>query len=115
MADLQDVPNLSIKHLRTVVALARFGSFIAAAQSVRFAIRFRSAWPWHCNRPRRRLAAVERLSHHGQAATAGDHAPHRHSTACRKVVDASLAGISGDFSAEILGSGAWEERTRIMS
>jgi hypothetical protein len=31
MADLLDVPNLSMKHLRTVVTLARFGSFIAAA------------------------------------------------------------------------------------
>jgi DNA-binding transcriptional LysR family regulator len=35
MADLQDVPNLSMKHLRTVVALARFGSFIAAASYLR--------------------------------------------------------------------------------
>src|SRR5215472_4721698 len=35
MADLQDVPNLSLKHLRTVVALARFGSFIAAASYLR--------------------------------------------------------------------------------
>jgi len=35
MADLQDAPNLSIKHLRTVVALARFGSFIAAASYLR--------------------------------------------------------------------------------
>ena len=25
------------------------------------------------------FAAIERLSHHGQAATPGDHAPHRHS------------------------------------
>ena len=31
MADLQGVPNLSMKHLRAVVTLARFGSFIAAA------------------------------------------------------------------------------------
>lgn len=30
MPDL-DVPNLSIKHLRAIVALARFGSFVAAA------------------------------------------------------------------------------------
>jgi len=29
--NLQDVPNLSMKHLRAVVALARFGSFVAAA------------------------------------------------------------------------------------
>jgi LysR family carnitine catabolism transcriptional activator len=35
MADLQDVPNLSMKHLRTVVTLARFGSFIAAAAYLR--------------------------------------------------------------------------------
>ncbi len=35
MADLQDVPDLSMKHLRTVVALARFGSFIAAASYLR--------------------------------------------------------------------------------
>jgi LysR family carnitine catabolism transcriptional activator len=35
MADLQDVPNLSMKHLRTVVTLARFGSFIAAASYLR--------------------------------------------------------------------------------
>jgi hypothetical protein len=31
MTDLQGVPNLSMKHLRAVVTLARFGSFIAAA------------------------------------------------------------------------------------
>jgi LysR family carnitine catabolism transcriptional activator len=31
MADPQGVPNLSMKHLRAVVTLARFGSFIAAA------------------------------------------------------------------------------------
>ena len=30
-----DVPNLSVKHLRAVVALARFGSFIAAASYLR--------------------------------------------------------------------------------
>src|SRR5271170_2023017 len=35
MADLQDVPNLSMKHLRTVVTLARFGSFVAAASYLR--------------------------------------------------------------------------------
>jgi LysR family carnitine catabolism transcriptional activator len=35
MTDLQDVPNLSMKHLRTVVTLARFGSFIAAASYLR--------------------------------------------------------------------------------
>jgi LysR family transcriptional regulator, carnitine catabolism transcriptional activator len=35
MADLQHVPNLSMKHLRTVVTLARFGSFIAAASYLR--------------------------------------------------------------------------------
>jgi LysR family transcriptional regulator, carnitine catabolism transcriptional activator len=35
MADLQDVPNLSMKHLRTIVTLARFGSFIAAASYLR--------------------------------------------------------------------------------
>jgi len=35
MADLLDVPNLSMKHLRTVVTLARFGSFIAAASYLR--------------------------------------------------------------------------------
>lgn len=35
MADLHDVPNLSTKHLRTVVTLARFGSFIAAASYLR--------------------------------------------------------------------------------
>jgi LysR family carnitine catabolism transcriptional activator len=35
MAGLQDVPNLSMKHLRTVVTLARFGSFIAAASYLR--------------------------------------------------------------------------------
>ncbi len=34
MSDL-DVPNLSIKHLRAIVALARFGSFIAAASYLR--------------------------------------------------------------------------------
>jgi LysR family carnitine catabolism transcriptional activator len=32
---LQDVPNLSVKHLQTVVTLARFGSFIAAASYLR--------------------------------------------------------------------------------
>jgi LysR family carnitine catabolism transcriptional activator len=31
MADLQGIPDLSMKHLRAVVTLARFGSFIAAA------------------------------------------------------------------------------------
>src|SRR5882672_6371115 len=30
-----DVPNLSIKHLRAIVALARFGSFVAAASYLR--------------------------------------------------------------------------------
>jgi LysR family transcriptional regulator, carnitine catabolism transcriptional activator len=35
VADLQDVPDLSMKHLRTVVTLARFGSFIAAASYLR--------------------------------------------------------------------------------
>jgi len=35
MADLQDVPNLSMKHLSTVVTLARFGSFIATASYLR--------------------------------------------------------------------------------
>ncbi len=35
MADLQDVPNLSMKHLRAVVTLARFGSFVAAASYLR--------------------------------------------------------------------------------
>jgi LysR family carnitine catabolism transcriptional activator len=33
--DLTDAPNLSMKHLRAVVALARFGSFIAAASYLR--------------------------------------------------------------------------------
>ena len=35
VADLHDVPNLSTKHLRTVVTLARFGSFIATAAYLR--------------------------------------------------------------------------------
>ena len=35
VANLQDVPNLSMKHLRAVVALARFGSFVAAASNLR--------------------------------------------------------------------------------
>ncbi len=35
VANLQDVPNLSMKHLRAVVALARFGSFVAAASYLR--------------------------------------------------------------------------------
>jgi LysR family transcriptional regulator, carnitine catabolism transcriptional activator len=35
MADLQDIPNLSMKHFRTVVTLARFGSFVAAASYLR--------------------------------------------------------------------------------
>src|SRR6516165_2367277 len=35
MADLQGVPNLSMKHLRAVVTLASFGSFIAAASYLR--------------------------------------------------------------------------------
>jgi DNA-binding transcriptional LysR family regulator len=35
MADLQGVPNLSMKHLRAVVTLARFGSFIATASYLR--------------------------------------------------------------------------------
>jgi len=35
MTDLQGVPNLSMKHLRAVVTLARFGSFIAAASYLR--------------------------------------------------------------------------------
>jgi LysR family transcriptional regulator, carnitine catabolism transcriptional activator len=35
MADLLDVPDLSMKHLRTLVTLARFGSFIAAASYLR--------------------------------------------------------------------------------
>jgi LysR family carnitine catabolism transcriptional activator len=35
VADLQDVPYLSMKHLRTVVTLARFGSFVAAASYLR--------------------------------------------------------------------------------
>ena len=35
VAVLQDVPNLSVKHLQTVVTLARFGSFIAAASYLR--------------------------------------------------------------------------------
>ena len=30
-----DVPNLSTKHLKAIVALARFGSFIAAASYLR--------------------------------------------------------------------------------
>jgi hypothetical protein len=30
-----DPPNLSVKHLRAIVALARFGSFIAAASHLR--------------------------------------------------------------------------------
>ncbi len=30
-----DVPNLSVKHLRAVVALGRFGSFVAAASYLR--------------------------------------------------------------------------------
>ncbi|MDP2298657.1 MAG: LysR family transcriptional regulator [Pseudolabrys sp.] len=35
MAHLDDVPNLTPKHLRAVVALARYGSFVAAASSLR--------------------------------------------------------------------------------
>ena len=35
MLDLKDAPNLSMKHLRAVVALARYGSFIAAASYLR--------------------------------------------------------------------------------
>jgi LysR family carnitine catabolism transcriptional activator len=35
MPDLKDAPNLSMKHLRAVVTLARFGSFIAAASYLR--------------------------------------------------------------------------------
>jgi len=35
VANLEDIPNLSAKHLRAVVALARFGSFIAAASYLR--------------------------------------------------------------------------------
>jgi LysR family carnitine catabolism transcriptional activator len=35
MSDLKDAPNLSMKHLRAVVALARFGNFIAAASYLR--------------------------------------------------------------------------------
>lgn len=35
MAGLQDVPNLSAKHLRAMVVLARFSSFIAAASYLR--------------------------------------------------------------------------------
>ncbi|MGH6662631.1 MAG: LysR family transcriptional regulator [Rhodospirillales bacterium] len=31
MASAQEIPDLSVKHLRAVVALARFGSFVAAA------------------------------------------------------------------------------------
>jgi LysR family carnitine catabolism transcriptional activator len=35
MAALQDIPDLSVKHLRALVALARFGSFNAAASYLR--------------------------------------------------------------------------------
>jgi Bacterial regulatory helix-turn-helix protein, lysR family len=35
LPDLQDVPNLSMKHLRAIVTLARFGSFVAAASALR--------------------------------------------------------------------------------
>lgn len=35
MAALLDLPDLSVKHLRAIVALARFGSFIAAASYLR--------------------------------------------------------------------------------
>ncbi len=35
MTDLQRVPDLSMRHLRAVVALARFGSFVAAASYLR--------------------------------------------------------------------------------
>jgi len=35
MVSLDDVPNLSPKHLRAVVALARYGSFVAAASYLR--------------------------------------------------------------------------------
>lgn len=35
MTDLQNAPNLSMKHLRAIVALARFGSFTAAASYLR--------------------------------------------------------------------------------
>jgi LysR family transcriptional regulator, carnitine catabolism transcriptional activator len=35
LASIQEVPDLSVKHLRAIVALARFGSFIAAASYLR--------------------------------------------------------------------------------
>jgi LysR family transcriptional regulator, carnitine catabolism transcriptional activator len=35
MPDRKDAPNLSMKHMRAVVALARFGSFVAAASYLR--------------------------------------------------------------------------------
>lgn len=35
MASIQEVPDLSVKHLRAIVTLARFGSFIAAASYLR--------------------------------------------------------------------------------
>ena len=57
MADLQGVPNLSMKHLRAVVTLARFGSFIAAASSSSklrhgWALGFSRAAREACRRPK---------------------------------------------------------------